>query len=102
MSRKIDFASMGPAFIKVNLAPSLNSDQTIEDVEKNLKSSTYDFKQIKELNEWTNENGFMLIVKLDYEPNEWRSREALNILTIANDYEITNCYWQLGTGKSND
>lgn len=90
---------LSPGYIKVNLSPALNHDGTIQQIESG--ATDYGLKQMQILNEWANQNGFTMIIQVEYTPDSWRSKDALNMLGVANDYGITNCIWQLGSGKIN-
>lgn len=48
---------------------------------------------------WAQEAGMVPIFVLDYSGDSWKPNSALKVLMVANSLGITNCLWQLGTGK---
>lgn len=79
--------SLSPANIRV--AENQKADSIIE-------KSPNDWKNFYD---WIKNSGFKPIFTLNYNPQSWQPRNALKMLTVANNLEIKDCIWQLGSGK---
>lgn len=81
--------SLSPAYIRVS--ENQKADSIIE-------KSPNDWKIFYD---WIKNSGFKPIFTLNYNPQTWQPRNALKMLTLANNLEIKDCIWQLGSGKFN-
>lgn len=79
--------SLSPAYIRVS--ENQKADSIIE-------KSPNDWKTFYD---WIKNSGFKPIFTLNYNPQTWQPRNALRMLTLANNLEIKDCIWQLGSGN---
>lgn len=86
---------LSPTVLRLNFQPELLYNLAPDEIES---GGVFGNEELKVLNEWANQNGMSMIVRINYDPKDWNQKESVQLLESATLNQLRNCSWQLGDG----